>query len=116
MNKFIQFCQMVGISPNVAISMFGVDWLLFGSESTRLGDTWDMSISVATVLIIPCVLVQKYKMREPWGLAIGKGVMVGILTAIPTPVPSIITIIGGTLGAFALRADRRSSSLDEKNE
>lgn len=115
MNKFIQFCQLVGLHPLVVFGMFAVDVMLFGSESVSLGITWPISIAIATVLTIPCVLLQKWGMREQWGLAIGKGLMVGILTAIPTSLPSIITIIGAGFGTVALLADGKRSSEDEKN-
>ncbi len=106
---------MVGLHPFVGFGMFAVDAMLFGSESVSLGITWPISIAVAAVFTIGCVLVQKNQMREQWGLAIGKGIIVGILTAIPTPLPSIITVVGGGLGTVALLADGRSSSLDEKD-
>jgi len=112
MNKFVQFSQMVGLHPLVAFVMFASDWMLFGPESVTLGITWPISIVVAAVLTVGCVLIQKYGMREQWGLAIGKGILVGILTAIPTPLPSVITVIGGGLGTVAL-LDSRSSSVDE---
>jgi len=115
MNKFIQFCQLAGLHPLVGFGMVVVDLMLFGPESASLFITWPISIAVATALTIPCLLIQKYGMREQWRLAIGKGALVGILTAIPTPLPSIITLIGGTLGTVALLADSRSSSVDEKN-
>jgi len=115
MNKIIQFCQLAGLHPFVGVGMFAVDVMLFGPEGASLGITWPISIAVAAVLTIPCVLMQKYGMREQWGLAIGKGLMVGILTAIPTPLPSIITLIGSGLGTAALLADGRRSSVDEKN-
>lgn len=115
MNKLIQFCQLAGLHPLVVFGMVAVDFMLFGPESASLGITWPISIAVATALTIPCILIQKYKMREPWGLAIGKGGLVGILTAIPTPLPSIVTLFGGALGTVALLTDGRSSSVDEKN-
>lgn len=55
-------------------------------------------------------------MREQWGLAIGKSMFVGLLTAIPTALPSTITAIGGVLGTVSLIANNGSSSLDEKNK
>ena len=116
MNKFIQFCQSTGLHPFVGFGMFAVDWMLFGPESASLGITWSISIAVAAALTIPCVLIQKFGMRETWGLSIGKGALVGLLTAIPTPLPSVITFVGGALGTVALIADSRSSPLDEKNK
>lgn len=113
MNKFIQFCQMVGLHPLVGFGMFAVDGMLFGGESLSMGATWPISIAVAAVLTIGCVLIQKYQMHEQWGLAIGKGLMVGLITAIPTSLPSIITVTGGVLGTVALVADGKRSSVDE---
>ena len=115
MNKFIQFCQLAGLHPFVGIGMIAVDVMLFPGEGVSLGGTWPISIAIAAALTIPCVLIQKYGMKEEWGLAIGKGLMVGVLTAIPTPLPSIFTFIGTGLGAVALLSDGKSSSKEEKN-
>ena len=115
MNKFIQFCQMVGLHPLVGFGMFAIDAMLFGSESLSFGVTWPISIAIAAVLTIGCVLIQKKGMRDPWGLAIGKGLLVGLLTAIPTAIPSIITVTGGVLGTVALLANGKNPSLDEEN-
>jgi len=109
MNKVIQFSQLVGFHPLVGFGMIAVDWMLFVS----LGITWLISIPIGIALTIACVLIQKFGMRENWGLAIGKGLMVGLLTAIPTPLPSIITLAGTGLGTVALLTG--SSSLDKKN-
>lgn len=116
MNKFFQFSQMAGLHPLVGFGMVAIDWMLFGPESASMGITWPISIAVATALTIPCVLIQKYGMREQWGLAIGKGALVGILTAIPTPLPSFINFLGGALGTVALLADSRSSSVVEEKK
>mgnify|MGYP006945461938 CR=1 FL=1 len=106
---------MVGLHPFVGFGMAGVDFMLYGPEAASLGITWPISIAIATFLTIACVLVQKYGMREQWGLAIGKGTLVGILTAIPTPLPSIVTLIGGVVGTVALVSENRKASVDEKN-
>ncbi len=53
-------------------------------------------------------------MKEKWGLAIGKGLIVGVLTAIPTPLPAAIPFIGGTLGTVALLSSSKNASGDEK--
>jgi hypothetical protein len=53
-------------------------------------------------------------MKEPWGLAIGKGMIIGVLTAIPTPLPSILTFGGGVLGAAALLGGKKTPEIEEK--
>jgi hypothetical protein len=101
MSKFQQFCQSIGIHPLVGIAMFGIDWMLFLAEGSTLGGSWVISIGVACVLTIPCILVQRYGFKDEWGLAIGKGLMIGCLTAVPTALPSFVPLIGGGLGLFA---------------
>ena len=101
MSKFQQFCQSMGLSPFVGFGMFAIDWMLFVAEGSTLGGSWVISIGVACVLTIPCILVQRYGFKDEWGLAIGKGLMIGCLTAVPTALPSFVPLIGGGLGLFA---------------
>lgn len=93
---------MFGLHPLVAFGMIGVDMMLFGAEGMTVGISWPISVGVAAVLTVPCILIQKYGMKEPWGLAVGKGLMVGVLTAIPTPLPSSVSLIGGGMGTVAV--------------
>ncbi len=110
LNKFIQFCQLTGLHPLVAILLFVLDNMLFASGGLVI--SWPISIPIGIAATIICVLIQKNAMREQWGLAIGKGLFVGLLTAIPTALPAFITAIGGGLGTVALIANTRRSSVD----
>jgi hypothetical protein len=101
MSKFQQMCQSVGLSPFVGFGMFAIDWMLFAAEGSTLGTSWFISIGFACVLTIPCILIQRYGFKDEWGLAIGKGLMIGCLTAVPTALPSFVPLIGGGLGLFA---------------
>ncbi|PKO09561.1 MAG: hypothetical protein CVU40_09675 [Chloroflexi bacterium HGW-Chloroflexi-2] len=102
MSKFQQFCQMMGLHPLAGFGMFSVDWMLFTAEGGTVGASWIVSIGVSIALTIPIVLLQKYGFKEEWGLAIGKGILIGCLTAIPTALPSLVPLVGGTLGAVSL--------------
>lgn len=113
LNKFIQFSQLTGLHPLVAILMFTLDNMLFAPGAIAI--SWPITIPIGIATTIICVLIQKNAMRERWGLAIGKGLFVGLLTAIPTALPSFITAIGGGLGTVALIAGNRHSPVDEKN-
>jgi hypothetical protein len=104
--------HLMGLHPFVAFSMLAVDWMLFAGEGATSGISWLVSAGVALALSIPCVLIQRYGDKDEWGLAIGKGMMVGILTAIPTALPSVVTAAGGVLGITG-RALRRRALLDE---
>lgn len=93
MNRFI---QAFGLHPLSALGMICVDIMLFGADATGVG--WLVSCSVAVALTIPCILIQRYSYNDNWGTAVGKGMIIGILTAIPSPLPAIITGAGGVLG------------------
>ena len=80
----------------VALGMICVDMMLFVPDATGIG--WLISCIVAASLTIPSRLIQKFGYKDNWGMAIGKGMIVGVLTAIPTPLPAAITATGGLLG------------------
>lgn len=113
MSKIIQFCQMMGLHPLVGFGMFAIDWMLFVAEGSTLGTSWVISIAVAIALTIPSVLIQRYGFKDEWGLAIGKGLLIGCVTAIPTALPSIFPLIGGGLGTVALLSNNHSKENDK---
>jgi len=109
MSRFQHFCQTIGLHPLVGIGMFAIDWMLFVSEGATWGGTWIISIGVAVALTIPCILIQRYGFKDAWGLAIGKGCLIGCLTAVPTALPAFVPLTGGVLGLFApSKSDQRN--------
>ncbi len=108
MSKLLQFCSECGLHPLVGFGMFAVDWMLFVSEAATLEATWVLSVAVAAAVTIPCILIQKYGLKEEWGLAVGKGLMVGVLTAIPTALPSVFTFAGAAMGTVALLSGNKA--------
>ncbi len=102
MNALRTFCQTYGLHPLVGFGMFAIDWMLFGEEAATLGVGWAISIPVALVLTIGCTLIQKYEYKDEWGAAIGKSLLIGLLTAIPTAIPSIVALGGGVIGTIKM--------------
>ena len=100
MDKLGSLSRIIGLHPLVALGMIAIDIMLFGAEGISAGLGIPVTIAIALVLIIPCVLTQKYAFNDNWGAALGKGIMVGLLTAIPTPLPSIVTMGAGVVGAM----------------
>jgi hypothetical protein len=96
--------RQLGLHPLVAFAMVVVDIML---TATDLVTVATVSIIIALILTIPCILLQRYAYKDEWGVAIGKGMIVGILTAIPTPLPAIVTGTGGVLGAIGLLSNRK---------
>jgi hypothetical protein len=78
--------------------MFAADWMLFGGEAGTAGVALAVTMPIALALMVPSVLIQRYSYGDPWGGAIGKGLLVGVLTAIPMPIGSAFTLIGGVIG------------------
>ena len=97
----------IGLHP-AAAGVIAVDLMLFGTTAATLGVGWTVSIPVGFVMGIATALIQnRGSLREDPGLAVGKGVLVGLLTAIPTPLPSVLVLGAGVAGAGALEKARR---------
>ena len=92
--------KLLGLHPIVAFGMITVDMMLFAPDCTGIG--WFVSCAVALFLSIPCIIIQRFEYDDEWGTAIGKGMLVGILTAIPTPLPALITGTSGVLGLIGM--------------
>jgi hypothetical protein len=82
-----------------AVATFAINGMLFGEEAATLGVGWLISIPVGMVLAIACALIQKHSYKDETGLAVGKGLLIGLLTAIPTALPAFGLIPLAVLGA-----------------
>lgn len=98
MDSLKNFCQAFGLHPLTGFGMFAVDWMLFGGELGSGGIGIALTVPFALALSVPCILIQKHSFDDSWGAAIGKGLMVGVLTAIPTALPSVVSVGAGFLG------------------
>jgi hypothetical protein len=75
--------------------------MLFGPDATGVG--WAVSVIVAATLTIPCIIAQRFAYKDSWTIAIAKGFLIGILTAIPSPLPAFITGGAGLLGSAKMQ-------------
>lgn len=98
MSPVRKFLQTVGLHPLAAVGLVAVDIMLFGGEVGSAGVGVAVSIPVGFVLGLAGCLLQKFSYGDNWGTAIGKGLVMGVLTAIPTSLPSVLTGGGGVLG------------------
>jgi hypothetical protein len=92
------FGQIFGLDPRIAFLTFIVDMMLFGGEVATLGAI--VAFSVVAGLALGFVT---YKAQMKWygddrESAIIKGIVVALLTGIPTPLPAILYIPCGILG------------------
>ena len=102
MDSMKKLSQSFGLHPLVGFGMFAIDIMLFGSEVLTFELTWPISVMVGAALALPSVLIQRYSFKDDWGAAIGKGVLIGVLTAIPTPLPALVSLLGGALGTMQM--------------
>jgi hypothetical protein len=99
MDKLKQFGQAFGLHPLTALGLFAVDWMLFGEEVATAGVGWLISLPVGIVLGVIAIFIQKYAYKDETLPAIAKGLLVGLLTAIPAPLSSFGIL---PLAAFGL--------------
>lgn len=104
-------CDKLGFHPLTAFMMIGVDSMLFGGEIESGFLLCIFSACVGMALIIPCAIIQHRVYGDDVPTAIAKATCVGILTAIPTALPSFVTGIWGVVGAVGL-AQRRAAERD----
>lgn len=110
--------QKFGIHPLVAFTMVCIDTMLFlptevmATAGAPITEGFTLVVSelilvlIAIFLTIPAVLLQKYHYKDCWGVALGKGFIVGLLTAIPTPLPSLMTGALGVIGATKMLSSK----------
>ncbi len=92
------FTQIFGLDPRIAFLTFVIDLMLFGGVVL----TWGLLIPIALVVGIVLGFIT-YRAQMRWygddrESALIKGVIIGLLTAIPTPLPAILYIPSGLLG------------------
>lgn len=88
----------LGIDPFVAFAMCVVDSMLFAGEAATGTAALILTVPIGLALTIPCILLQRYSFKDNWGAAIGKGMMVGVLTAIPFAIGTAPIAGMGVLG------------------
>jgi hypothetical protein len=92
------FSQLFGLDPRIAFLTFVVDLMLFGGEVLTLGLLIPISIGAGVVLGFISYRVQMKWYGDDRESALIKGLIVGLLTAIPTPLPAIVYVPSGLLG------------------
>jgi len=89
---------MFGIHPAVASLTLIVDLMLFGGEVATMGAILPVSIGAGTLLGLIVYLAQRKWYGDDKDSAAIKGLILGFLTAIPTPLPAILTVPSGIVG------------------
>ncbi len=107
-----KFLQSFGIHPLAAFILIMIDMMLFGKDVFLGPAGWIISSILGAILVIPVYLLQRYAYKDTPPIALAKALLLGLLTAIPTPLPSLFTGAGGLLGL----AGTLKTHLDAKNK
>jgi hypothetical protein len=92
------FGQHFGLDPRVTFLTLAVDTMLFGGVVVTMGTTALLSVPAGAVLGLITYKAQRHWYRDDRESALIKALIVGLLTAIPTGLPGILTIPSGVIG------------------
>lgn len=88
--------------------------MLFGGTVVTGGLGWGASVPVGVAIGVGVGLLQHFgSPHDNPGLAAGKGIIIAVLTAIPTALQSLLVGSAGVAGAFTMRGDRRQNRLND---
>lgn len=93
----ISLLRRLGIQPTVAIAFTMIDWILFGGELFSAMVSLPVSITVGVLLGLWAINRQYVVYGDSIRVSIIKGTILGFLTAIPSPLASFFTLLGGLL-------------------
>lgn len=92
------FSQIFGVHPAIAALTVIVDLMLFGGEVATMGAILPVSIGAGAVLGLIAYMAQRKWYGDDKESAAIKGLILGFLTAIPTPLPAILSVPSGIVG------------------
>ncbi len=103
------FGQIFGLDPRIAFLTFVVDSMLFGGSLLSLGLLLPVSLAAGVALGFVAFRAQMKWYGDDRESALIKGVIVGLLTAIPTPLPAVLYVPSGIVGVIHTIQRRRAS-------
>ncbi len=92
------FLQVFGLDPRIALLTFVVDMMLFGGTILSFGLLIPLAMLAGVVLGVITYRAQMHWYGDDREAAIIKGAIVGLLTAIPTPLPALVYLPSAILG------------------
>ena len=106
-NPHSGFAQVFGLDPRIALLTVVVDTMLFGGQLATLGASTIVSVPAGIVLGLITYRAQRHWYGDDRESAMLKGLIVGLLTAIPTSLPGLLTIPSGIVGLLHMLPGRR---------
>ena len=103
------FGQIIGLHPIPAVLTLSVNAMLFGGTIITMGALAPLALIVAVILGIITYRSQKCFYGDDHEAALIKALAVGLVTAIPVGLPSILTLPSGVVG-FVHNLRRKNSN------
>ncbi len=101
----------LGIHPVLAVIILMTDLALSGGEVASAGVSLWISVPVSILLGFFSILWQWIGSKDPFKWAFLKGAAIAVLTAIPTPLASILPVLGAVLPL--LNSTKKVNSSDQ---
>ena len=92
------FSQLFGIHPGIAFLTLLIDMMLFGGDVMTMGALLPVSIGAGFVLGGITYMAQRRWYGDDRDSAFIKAMILGLLTAIPTPLPAALYLPSGIIG------------------
>ena len=92
------FSQLFGIHPGIAFLTLIVDGMLFGADVVSAGALIPVSIGAGAMLGYISYLAQRKWYGDDKETAVIKASILGLLTAIPVPLPAVLSLPAGLVG------------------
>jgi hypothetical protein len=92
------FGQIFGLHPAMAVLTLIVDTMLFGGAVVTMGAILPLSFAAGVVLAFITFLAQRKWYGDDDQGALIKALILGFLTAIPTPLPAVLYVPSGVIG------------------
>lgn len=90
--------QMFALEPKAAVLTVLVDVMVFTGDTASLETLLPLGIAIAAVLGFLVYKIQRKDGGDDHDTALIKGLIIGLLTAIPVPLSPFIAIPGGLIG------------------
>jgi hypothetical protein len=109
------FAQVFGLDPRVAALTFIVDAMVFGGTVASGGLLLPVAIGAGGVLGFIAYRAQRRWYGDDADAALIKACIIGLLTAIPTPLPVVLYVPSAILGALHLARARWARRLTARD-
>ena len=109
------FGQLFGLDTRVAALTFVVDAMVFGGTVASGGLLLPVAVGAALVLGFVTYRAQRRWYGDDHDAALIKACILGLLTAIPTPLPAVLYVPSAILGALRLARARWLHRLPRKD-